>query len=79
MAHLGYEHDRGYVKYRCPARHGVWDCPSDQKCNDGLSAGLSARIPGELDLRRFPPIPRATKQFERLYRGRTAVERSTRG
>ena len=22
-----------------------------------------------------PPIPRATKQFERLYKGRTAVER----
>ena len=28
-----------------------------------------------MDLRRFPPIPRATKQFERLYKGRTAVER----
>jgi hypothetical protein len=36
---------------------------------------LSARIPCELDLRRFPPIPRATKEFERLYKGRTAVER----
>ena len=24
---------------------------------------------------RFPPIPRATQQFERLYNGRTAVER----
>jgi hypothetical protein len=34
-----------------------------------------ARIQSELDLRRFPPIPRATKQFERLYNGRTAVER----
>ncbi|HKM55420.1 MAG TPA: hypothetical protein VJY33_18590 [Isosphaeraceae bacterium] len=29
----------------------------------------------EIDLRRFPSIPRATKQFERLYKGRTAVER----
>ena len=29
----------------------------------------------EIDLRRFPPIPRATKKFERLYKGRTAVER----
>jgi hypothetical protein len=28
-----------------------------------------------LDLRRFPPLPRATQQFERRYRGRTAVER----
>ena len=37
--------------------------------------GLVARIKSELDLRRFPPIPRTTKQFERLYNGRTAVER----
>jgi hypothetical protein len=28
-----------------------------------------------IDLRRFPPIPRATKKFERLYNGRTSVER----
>ena len=36
---------------------------------------MSARIPRALDLRRFPPSPRATKEFERLYKGRTAVER----
>ena len=29
----------------------------------------------ETDLRRFPPIPRATKKFEQLYEGRTSVER----
>ena len=33
------------------------------------------RVGCELDLRRFPPIPRATQQFERRYQGRTAVER----
>ena len=33
------------------------------------------RVKREIDLRRFPPIPRATKQFERLYDGRTSVER----
>ena len=33
------------------------------------------RVDRTIDLRRFPPIPRATKQFERLYKGRTAVER----
>ena len=33
------------------------------------------RVKREIDLRRFPPIPRATRQFERLYKGRTAVER----
>jgi hypothetical protein len=75
MAYIGYEKDRGCVKYRCPARHEGWDCPSDERCNGTLAAGLSARIPCELDLRRFPPIPRATQLFERLYKGRTAVER----
>jgi hypothetical protein len=75
MAYIGYEHDRDCVKYRCPARHEGWDCPSDEKCNGDRAAGLSARIPCELDLRRFPPIPRATKEFERRYKGRTAVER----
>jgi len=75
MAYIGYEHDRDCVKYRCPARHEGWDCPSDDKCNGSLAAGLTARIPCELDLRRFPPIPRATQEFERRYHGRTAVER----
>jgi hypothetical protein len=32
-------------------------------------------VPREIDVRRFPAIPRATKQFERLYDGRTSVER----
>ena len=36
---------------------------------------MTVRVKQEIDLRRFPPIPRATKQFERLYKGRTAVER----
>ena len=37
------------------------------------------RIKQETDLRRFPPIPRATKQFEERYKGRTAVERVNEG
>jgi hypothetical protein len=75
MSYVGYEHDRAAVRYRCPARHEGWECPSDEKCNAGRAWGLTARIPCELDLRRFPPIPRATQEFERLYKGRTAVER----
>jgi Transposase DDE domain len=75
MAYVGHEKDRGTVKYRCPARHQGWDCPSDERCNGTKEYGLTARIPCELDLRRFPPIPRATKECERLYKGRTAVER----
>lgn len=75
MTYHGYEPDRETIKYRCPARHEGWTCPSDERCNADRDYGLTVRIPCTLDLRRFPPIPRATKMFERLYKGRTAVER----
>jgi hypothetical protein len=75
MSYIGHERSRATIKYRCPARHGGWKCPSDRRCNAGLKYGKTIRIKCELDLRRFPPIPRATKKFERLYKGRTAVER----
>jgi DDE family transposase/transposase-like protein DUF772 len=75
MAYIGHEPDRGTLKYRCPARHQGWDCPSDAACNGERAYGLTVRVEQEVDLRRFPSIPRATKQFERLYDGRTAVER----
>lgn len=75
MANIGHEAGRGTIKYRCPARHQGWDCPSDAACNGDRDYGLTVRVKQVVDLRRFPSIPRATKQFERLYAGRTAVER----
>lgn len=33
------------------------------------------RVKCAIDLRRFPPIPRATAEFARRYAGRTSVER----
>ena len=75
MAYIGHEPQRGTLKYRCPARHEGWDCPSMEKCNGDRKYGLTVRVKQDRDLRRFPSIPRATKQFERLYKGRTAVER----
>ena len=75
MAYMGHEAQRGTLKYRCPARHEGWSCPSDARCNGESRFGMVVRIKSALDLRRFPPIPRATRQFERLYKGRTAVER----
>ncbi len=75
MAYIGHEPKRGTLKYRCPAKHGDWDCPMSSVCNAGKTYGLTVRVKQELDLRRFPSIPRATKQFERLYKGRTSVER----
>lgn len=75
MAYIGHEPPRGTLKYRCPARHQGWDCPMSQVCNAGKSYGLTVRVKRDIDLRRFPPLPRATKKFERLYKTRTAVER----
>ncbi len=75
MAYIGHEPSRGTLKYRCPAMHEGWKCPSHRRCNAGKKYGKTVRVKREINLRRFPPIPRATKQFERLYRGRTAVER----
>jgi hypothetical protein len=75
MAFNGYEEGRGTLKYRCPARHEGWSCPHDAVCNAEKNYGRTLRVKCDIDLRRFPPIPRATKKFERLYDGRTAVER----
>lgn len=75
LAYIGHEPSRGTIKYRCPSLHENWDCPSCRQCNAGRVYGRTVRVKQELDLRRFPDLPRATKKFERLYKGRTAVER----
>lgn len=75
MAYIGHEPARGTLKYRCPARHEGWPCPSEAVCNAGKKYGKTVRVDQKIDLRRFPPLPRATKKFERMYKGRTAVER----
>jgi hypothetical protein len=75
MSYAGHEKSRGTLKYRCPAQVEGFRCASAKKCNAGKSYGLTVRVPQEIDWRRFPSIPRATPQFERLYKGRTSVER----
>jgi hypothetical protein len=75
MAYIGYEASRETLKYRCPAMHEGWECPMASVCNAGKTYGLTVRVPREIDPRRFPAVPRATKKFERLYKGRTSVER----
>jgi hypothetical protein len=75
MSYIGHEPERETLKYRCPAKHEDWECPMSKICNAGKSYGKTVRVPREIDLRRFPSLPRATKKFERMYKGRTAVER----
>ena len=67
----------GTLKYRCPAKVEGFTCISDEECNAEKSYGMTVRVAQEIDLRRFPSIPRETKQFERMYKGRTSVERVT--
>jgi len=75
MSYVGYEPARETIKYRCPAKHEGWSCPMSEICNAGKTYGLTIRVSREIDVRRFPSLPRGTKKFERLYRGRTSVER----
>jgi hypothetical protein len=75
MAYIGQEASRSTLKYHCPAKHDGLPCAMFDLCNAGKKYGLTIRVKQESDLRRFPPVPRATKQFERLYKGRTSVER----
>lgn len=75
MSFMGHEKSRGTLKYRCPARHEGIPCPSDKKCNGDSCYGKTVRVKCATDLRRFPPIPRATAEFARRYAGRTTVER----
>jgi hypothetical protein len=75
MAYIGYEAARETLKYRCPAKHEGWECPMAKICNAGKKYGLTVRVPRHIELRRSPAVPRATKQFERIYQGRTAAER----
>ncbi|OQB94631.1 MAG: Transposase DDE domain protein [Verrucomicrobia bacterium ADurb.Bin118] len=75
MAYIGHEPARRTLKYRCPAEHESWRCACSARCNAGKRYGMTVRVKQELDLRRFPPIPRATKLFERRYKGRSACER----
>ena len=75
MSYIGHEPERGTLKYRCPAQHEGWECPMSAVCNAGKTYGKTVRVPREVDLRRFPALPRSTKKFEQKYKGRTAVER----
>jgi hypothetical protein len=75
MAYIGHEPQRKTIKYRCPARHEGWSCPSEGVCNAGKRYGKTVRVDRTVDLRRFPPISQATMKFERFHKGRTSVER----
>ncbi|MCB9940211.1 MAG: hypothetical protein H6823_18390 [Planctomycetaceae bacterium] len=64
MSYIGHEPQRHTIKYRCPAMHEGWECPMAKICNAGKSYGLTVRVPQEIDVRRFPSLPRATEEVQ---------------
>ncbi len=74
MAFYGFERDRKGLKYRCPAAAYGFACAEWQECCRS-AYGRIVRVPLDVDRRRFVPVPRGSYKWQRLYRGRTAVER----
>ena len=74
MRPWGFEASRGTLKYRCPAAVFGTECPERERCGTGRY-GRVVRVKNHADWRRFGPLARNTKQWERLYARRTACER----
>ena len=74
MAFYGFEQGRKTLKYRCPAAVYGCECRDRQRCCSS-PYGRIVRVPLGWDRRRFVPLPRSSYKWQRLYRGRTAVER----
>ena len=78
MAFVGFEKERGTLKYRCPAAAYGFECVGRKQCEQDVHVGefgRTLRIPLDLDRRIFTPIARNTPKWENSYAERTAVER----
>lgn len=74
MAYCGFEKDRKTLKYKCPSAAYGMKCKGYAQCSEGTKGKL-VRIPLEIDRRVFVPIARSSYKWQRIYNGRTAVER----
>ncbi len=80
MQFMGYEPQRGALKFRCPAAAFGLECKNREACRcrqtvrDG-SYGRVVRVPLERDRRLFLPIHRHSRRFIDGYKRRTAIER----
>lgn len=73
MSYAGY--DNGYLKYRAPCLIKGFKCPHRVRCCSARGYGLVVKLKVADDYRRFTPIPRETKKWQRIYNKRSAVER----
>jgi hypothetical protein len=80
MQFMGFEKDRGTLKFRCPAAAFGIECRNRDTCQcaplvrDG-SFGRVVRVPLDTDRRVFLPQHFHSQGFEQGYKRRTAVER----
>lgn len=74
MAFCGFEKDRKALKYKCPAAAYGIECKGYSQCSQETK-GKIVRIRLEVDRRIFVPIARSSYKWQRIYNGRTAVER----
>ena len=74
MAFCGFEKDRKTLKYKCPSAAYGTQCKGYAQCSEGTK-GKIVRIPLDTDRRVFVPIARSSYKWQRIYNGRTAVER----
>lgn len=80
LAFVGFEKDRGTLKYRCPAAAFGFQCPGRAECEKLSPVGVGefgrvVRVPLKLDRRIFTPIARPTDKWQKAYDLRTSVER----
>lgn len=80
LAFVGFEKDRGTLKYRCPAAAFGFECAGREQCEKQSPVGVGTfgrvvRVPLELDRRIFTPIARPTEKWRKEYNCRTSVER----
>jgi len=81
MQFMGFEKDRGTLKFRCPAQAFGLECHNRGACrcaaasNDPDAWGRVVRVPLDRDRRIFLPVHAKTLGFEKRYNRRTAVER----
>ncbi|MBI5499247.1 MAG: transposase, partial [Deltaproteobacteria bacterium] len=75
---VGFERDRGTLKYRCPAAACGLTCAGRQECERAADVGAFGRVirvPLDLDRRIFTPIARPTAKWKKAYNRRSSIER----
>ena len=78
MKYAGFDKEREVHKFRCPlGAAAATSCKAFASCSAGLGGeqGRQVRVDMKTDYRRFAPVYPRSKKWERLYDGRTAVER----